>query len=155
MAGGRTGLRFAAVAAAGAVALSGCSEFGTGDEDRQVDDEPWGGRAEWAIAEGESPTPESTTLELAVRAVDCTSGVTPPIEDSQVCYEDDRLVIQVTVEQVTGDQTCPGNPAIYFTLDLDEPLGDRALIDEICLSEPESEHSYCWDDGVRWDGGAE
>lgn len=60
------------------------------------------------------------------------------------------MLIELGVERLTGDQTCPGNPEREFTLELEEPIGDRDLVDAVCENTPHTAHSYCDDDGIRW-----
>jgi len=42
---------------------------------------------------------------------------------------DDEVVITFTAEPVTGDQSCPGHPPTPYQVQLDEPIGERTLLD--------------------------
>jgi len=80
------------------------------------------------------PVPAARTLELLVRERECASG-----QDAEGRIE---VVLQETAEQVLllvgvrppgGGQTCQGNPATPFTVELAEPLGARELLDASVL----------------------
>jgi len=43
----------------------------------------------------------------------------------------------IGVEAPPGGQTCPSNPPTPFTIELDEPLGDRTLTDVAVYPERE------------------
>lgn len=77
------------------------------------------------------PGPETTELHLLVSELACASGA--PIGDRllgpQVRDEGDRVVLATAVVSLGGMQTCPGNAAQPVTVALDEPLGDRTLVD--------------------------
>ena len=75
--------------------------------------------------------PSSTVLELLVSEQNgCTSGRRA---DDRISYQLDATSTEVSITALTtaleGDQECPGNPFTPLSVDLGEPLGDRALID--------------------------
>jgi hypothetical protein len=87
--------------------------------------------AGWAPA-GDAPVdPAATEIAVAVYERACASGepATGRIAEPDITYGDDEVVVTIRVIPRAGDQGCPGNPATAFTLQLDEPLGDRTLLD--------------------------
>jgi hypothetical protein len=49
-----------------------------------------------------------------------------------------------------GAYTCPGNDQVAYTVHLDDAIGDRALLDEVCLEGEATHTSFCTDGPVRW-----
>ncbi|WP_439566053.1 hypothetical protein [Microcella sp.] len=43
----------------------------------------------------------------------------------------------------TGAAGCPGNDQVEYVVELPEPLGDRRLIDEACVSTEAANTVYC------------
>lgn len=106
--------------------------------------------ATWTL-QGEV-TAASAVVEIGVTRVDCADGVTGELLDPVVTYEDDRILIEARAAPNGLDGAgCPENDVVAQTVELDEPVGERALVDALCLDEPYS--SYVWCDGtqgVRW-----
>ena len=79
----------------------------------------------------DAPDPTSSTLEVQVSESACASGTTPG----------DRLlgpILEETADEVRlafftvpppSPSTCPSNPTTTVTIELDEPLGAREIID--------------------------
>jgi hypothetical protein len=94
-----------------------------GEEDAQV--------ALWAPAPDADLSPSAVEIDLLVNERACASGqdaegrIAPP----GVEYRDDAVVVTIRVIPKPGPQTCPSNPDTPYTLTLDEPLGDRELLD--------------------------
>lgn len=87
---------------------------------------------EWALRRGERPTPTARHLEVFLHEGECVSGRDPRpyLNDPEVIYEEERILIVVTAEiEPGGAYECPGNPIVRHAIDLDEPVGDRALLD--------------------------
>jgi hypothetical protein len=85
--------------------------------------------ASWELAPGSVPTPESTRLETLVLEEGCASGQTAQgriIHD--VKYREDAVVVRFRVVTL-GAATCPSHPPTRHVITLDEPLGDRELLD--------------------------
>ncbi len=77
------------------------------------------------------PDPASTELQVLINERDCASGQ-PPIGRGVlpvVVSDENRIVITVLVAPVAGSATCPSNPWHPVTIDLDEALGDRQILD--------------------------
>lgn len=100
----------------------------------QCDVRPWFeglGLAYWELAPGEQPGPESLTLRVLVTEYGCASGKSPEgrIATAAMSYLENSVTVILGVTPLTGPQTCnPGPPAEYI-VELDEPLGDRQLLD--------------------------
>lgn len=94
-----------------------------GDEDAQP--------AAWEPAPGADLSPQSTAIEVLVVESGCAGGepATGRIPDPDIVYEEDRVVVTIGVVPKAGAQPCPGNPPTEYTVELDEPLGDRVLLD--------------------------
>jgi len=77
------------------------------------------------------PDPTATNLRLLVMELDCASGQTAEGRTRLVTLEerDDAVVLVVGVAPLGGAQSCPSNPATPMLVELDEPLGDRQIID--------------------------
>lgn len=87
--------------------------------------------AGWAPADDAPVDPTATEIAVAVYERACASGepATDRITEPDITYGDDQVVVTIRVIPRTGDQTCPSNPPTSFTLELDEPLGARTLLD--------------------------
>jgi hypothetical protein len=85
--------------------------------------------ASWRI-DG-SVDPAATEVPLMVNENACASGRTAEgrIEEPDVDYRRDAVVVTIRVRERSGDQDCPGNPDTPYVLRLDEPVGNRALLD--------------------------
>ena len=75
--------------------------------------------------------PESKRVPLLVQEQECASGRSAEgrIREPDVDYRREAVVVTIRVRDRGGDQSCPGNPDTPFVLRLDEPIGDRALLD--------------------------
>jgi len=112
-----------ALAAALLVGITGCGEVASVGA---TSDAPL---ARWQLAE--PPRPGETALSLLVQEIECASGqsaegriVTPEID-----YLEDEVVITIRVERRSPGEDCPGNPDTPYTLELEEPVGTRTLLD--------------------------
>jgi hypothetical protein len=91
--------------------------------------------ATWRLA-GE-PGDDATQLQLLVEERACSSGrrLTEENTRAHIEYSDDEIVILVTADPLGGGKnaayTCIGVPPAEITVDLEEPVGGRALVDGI------------------------
>jgi hypothetical protein len=87
--------------------------------------------APWEPAPDADLTPAATSIEVLVNERACASGTSAEgrIAPPTVEYGPDTVTITLAVIPVTGGADCPGNPDTPFTVELDEPLGDRTLLD--------------------------
>jgi hypothetical protein len=112
------------------------SPAGWGDCWLQVD-APGFGIGQLALDPADEPTAAATSLALLVTERACASGQVPEGREVQpiVTESDETLKIVVLIEAPVGDQSCQGNPSFPLEVDLDQPLGDRTIID-VALSPP-------------------
>jgi len=121
--------------------LAGCSTSGPGEA------------ATWAPLNGQALTPDSTHVELGVTRLDCASGRTGGVLDPVIRFEAARVIITTSVESLPRGvgYNCQGNDSVSVGVDLDEPLGQRSLVDGACLGGEAAKTATCVDDGgVRW-----
>ncbi|TVP67752.1 MAG: hypothetical protein EA340_10000 [Nitriliruptor sp.] len=87
--------------------------------------------APWEPDPGADLSASSTSIDVLVNEVGCASGESADgrIAEPEVVYEPDRVVVTIRVVPVAGAAACPSNPDTPYTLELDEPLGDRGLLD--------------------------
>lgn len=76
--------------------------------------------------------PDDGTAELPLLVVEqgCASGQ-PATDRVEVEVDEsaDEIRLIVGVQPPRGDQTCPSNPATPVTVELDEPVGERRVVD--------------------------
>lgn len=131
----------AAGALAGGVLIGGCGS--------QVGMHP--DQATWELVSPDDVSPDSTRLQVGVERASCAGGVTGTVLEPQVTYEPDRVVIRTSVEPLPdGPYSCPGSNVVQLTVDLSEPVGNRELIDGVCLEADAVPSRECGNDGVRW-----
>ena len=119
----------------GVLALGGCDPFEAAVRGPQP--------ARWALAPGEEISAETTEFVALVTEIGCASGqssagrlVGPDIE-----VTDDAVIVEFRVRPLGGFQNCPSNPATPVAVQLDQPLGDRQLLDG--GSDPPREPPIC------------
>ncbi|UUX60540.1 hypothetical protein [Glutamicibacter halophytocola] len=109
--------------------------------------------AQWSLMDSSAVTSKSTSLDLGVMRIACGSGVTGGITGAQVDYGEENITIGMVVEPLTGaPQTCQSNETVPYTLELEEPVGQRTLIDASCAAAdtPLDETGGCGQEGIRW-----
>lgn len=92
---------------------------------------PPAGKSWVEVAAADGLDRESATLEVLVTERQCASGRDPQphLLEPTVVETAEDVTVTWTSAVVSGVADCQGNPAAPMTLDLDEPLGDRALLD--------------------------
>lgn len=110
-----------------------------------------GDLAAWEVLD-DSLSAESTAVRVGVTRLGCAGGETGETLDPIVTYEATRIVIQIDVERLPdGAHSCPDNNVVPVTIMLDEPVGERALVDSSCFDEQIASTAFCADSaGVRW-----
>ncbi len=90
------------------------------------------GAAVWAF-DPDQPEPDATTqvFDALVTEMSCNSGQPADgrIVGPQVIATADTVLVVFAVRPRPGGHDCQGNPAARVTVDLGEPLGNRALLD--------------------------
>ena len=87
--------------------------------------------APWEPAANADLSAESTAIDVLVNEVGCASGKPADgrIATPEITYTENAVVVTIRVVPRSGPQTCPSNPDTPYTLELDEPLGERQLLD--------------------------
>ncbi|SDT65844.1 hypothetical protein [Jiangella sp. DSM 45060] len=78
------------------------------------------------------PGADDTSVDINVNSDECSSGQSPAdrLTEPIVEYTADAVLITARVEPLAyGAYTCQGSPSAPLTVHLDEPLGDRQLLD--------------------------
>lgn len=77
------------------------------------------------------PDPDSASIDVLVNEQACAGGQSAEdrIAEPEIDASDDAVTVTMRVVPRPGPQDCPGNPDTPYTLELDEPLGDRELLD--------------------------
>jgi hypothetical protein len=92
--------------------------------------------ATWMLAPGQRPGPDDTTFTVLVTRLGCNGGVTGEPQPPAVDYRDGQVVLTFVVEPgEPSSATCPGNEPVAYDVSLEEPLGDRQLVDGQCLAD--------------------
>ena len=87
---------------------------------------------EWRVDPDESPSPDSVSIRLVLNERECVSGqeIGDRLVGPEIVYTEGQVLVSFAAEPPPGDAfNCQGNPETPFALELDEPLGDRELID--------------------------
>ena len=85
---------------------------------------------EWWLSE--QPVAGDKVLHVEASELDCTGGTKRKPEEfvPQVAYSEDRIEIAVFVESLDLEAaTCPSNPSTKLEIELDEPIGERTIVD--------------------------
>ena len=93
---------------------------------------PGWGNAQFVVHPSQPPDPNSDRVTVQATEVACAGGEAPIDREvlSIVVGENTGSVsVVILVEQSRGATTCQGNPPFEFELELDQPLGNRALKD--------------------------
>lgn len=118
------------------------------------EDEPGDeGLAIWEASNPQAVNTEADTVEIGVSRLACANGETGEIVDIDIDPGDDQVVIEATVEPRVGEASCPANEIVPADIELDEPIGDRELVDGACEHERAAATTFC-DTPVRWSPGA-
>ena len=85
----------------------------------------------WLDPAGPPRTPETTTLAILIREVECASGRPPEgrVLAPTIIASADAYHVAIGLRAQTTAQDCPGNPAYPLEIVLPEPLGTRGLFD--------------------------
>lgn len=109
-----------------------------------------GDAATWELRAPDDVTATSRSLDIGVTRLGCASGMTGEVLEPQVVYETERIVIQVDVAPFAEEAAdCQGNDVVPVTVELDEAVGDRELVDGACLDGEAVDTSFCMD-ATRW-----
>lgn len=94
-----------------------------------------GEAAEWEIDPDAPPMPDDRTLRVLLSELACTSGADPRprLEEPQISYAEQSVTIALFVRYIDAAPgeffTCIGVPPVPTKIELDQPLGERELLD--------------------------
>lgn len=89
----------------------------------------------WVFSKGAyPPSPRATTLDLLVSEVECSSGrEIEGLIEAITTYDEGRIGVILTAPSLDGGEgvayNCIGTAPTEYELELDEPVGDRAVVD--------------------------
>lgn len=82
----------------------------------------------WKLA-GPKPAPDETRIEVQAAWIACTSGSRPEDPQPAVTYAETTISVTIWAIPPSGNAfTCQGNPSSTVIVKLDEPVGDRRII---------------------------
>jgi hypothetical protein len=91
--------------------------------------------ATWRLAPDQRVGADVTKFTVLVTRLGCNGGVTGEVQPPAVDYQDRRIVLTFVVKPgEPSSATCQGNDQVPYDVSLEEPLGDRQLVDGQCLS---------------------
>jgi len=111
-----------------------------------------GDAATWTLDPARLPVPGDSTFTAEVTRLGCHGGETGRVLRPGVVANDREVIVTFTVEAAEpGEYTCQGNDAVTATVDIGEPIGDRALVDGACRPGGDAgTTAFCIEDrGVR------
>ena len=98
---------------------------------------PEGEVALWTLDRSRpAPDSTSTSFSVLVTRLGCHSGVTGDVLPPDIELEDERVIVTFSVDPDVGPTEmfdCQGNNEVPYAVDLEEPVGMRALVDGNCL----------------------
>ena len=92
-----------------------------------------GEAAVWVIRDAHSVSTESKEFTADVTGLGCNDGVTGTVLRPTIREDAAQIVVTFTVEPVSpGAHTCPGNNFVPTVIKLQDPIGQRQLVDGAC-----------------------
>lgn len=85
----------------------------------------------WVDPTAEQTSPESESVPALVLERACASGGTAEgrILPPTIVYGPTEVTITIIVQRLAVDAQCPGHPPTPYVIELEEPLGERTLVD--------------------------
>jgi hypothetical protein len=133
------------------LSLSACAEAKPNDTVSQTPSVD-GAAAVWELQSGQRLTAFTTGFTALVSRLECNNGITGAVMAPNVQIRNSEIVVTFQVEpKEPGGADCQGNEWVPYEVTLNEPIGDRALIDGQCLPGWAAEQtSFCDPDPRRW-----
>ncbi len=106
----------------------------------------YGAAPVWTAAPNQSLEPGTSEFTVLVSRLGCNNGVTGEVREPDVRLDAQRVVLTFAVEpDEPSAANCLSNDQVRFDVTLEEPLGERELVDGHCLSGGEaSERPYAF-----------
>jgi hypothetical protein len=108
--------------------------------------------ATWELAAGQEVAADTTRLILMVAPLRCGS-LDAPMLPARIDYQSTEIVVETSFEPLGPDVTtvCTPIPDREVTVDLEEPVRDRRLVDAACLPGGAAETTaLCVGGATRW-----
>lgn len=110
----------------------------------------YGERASWEVLDPDSVQSDDQSIKVGVSRVDCASGETGEVAEVEVDEGEDEVTIQAFTEPLTGEgYDCPANEVVPVTVEFEDPIGDKTLIDGFCAEDHVTDTAVC-DSDLRW-----
>lgn len=111
-----------------------------------------GAPATWRVDRTRPPRFQDQSFTALVTRPACSGGITGDVFAPTVREYADRVLVGFQVEALARQPYgCVGNPSVRVTVPLRKPLGDRRLIDAVCLSTPSlARTAFCPGGAIRW-----
>jgi hypothetical protein len=110
-----------------------------------------GDTATWELLNPADVAEDGTTLLLGVTRLGCAGGQTGVVLEPSVTVEPERIVIRTDVEELPpGDYSCQGNDVVPVSVEFQQPIGGRELVDAACLDGEAVRTAMCMEGAVRW-----
>jgi hypothetical protein len=82
----------------------------------------------WKLV-GPQPASSDTKIKVEAAWIECTSGSEPDDPKPAIAYGENTISITIWAIPPAGDAfDCQGNPSIPVTISLNEPVGDRDIV---------------------------
>lgn len=104
-----------------------------------------GDAAVWDLGLDQRLQRSSTRFTALVSRLDCNNGITGEVSAPEIHISESEVVVTFSVAPMRPHAAaCPANDQVPYTVDLGEPLRDRALVDGRCLAGGEAATtSFC------------
>lgn len=112
-----------------------------------------GDAAVWKLESATEVGASSTTFTALVTRLGCSGGMTGEVLEPTIEMGETEVVVTFFVAALDSDleQTCPDNDEVRYEVSLDEPIGQRQLLDGSCRSGGEAAStSFCAAGAARW-----
>lgn len=107
--------------------------------------------ATWSLPPGAAVTGSSDSFTAQVTRLACNDGATGVVLPPNISITESEVVVTFTVESIPpGPHDCPGNNEVAFLVSLNQPIGQRVLIDGGCRTLQARTTSYCVNGATRW-----
>lgn len=109
--------------------------------------------AVWKLESATDVVTSSTTFTALVNRLGCSGGSTGEVLEPTVEVGETDIVVTFFVAALDSDleQTCPDNDEVRYEVRLNEPIGQRQLLDGSCRSGGEAAStSFCAAGAARW-----
>ena len=109
--------------------------------------------AVWQLGDAVEIAADTAEFDVEVTRLRCSGGITGEVLDPVVSYEAAQIVVRFDAAPIgDGIFACPANDAVLMVVRLDEPVGQRELVDGGCLRPDTPTNVFC-ETATRWPAG--